>query len=313
MRSLNAHLVESESHERLPFHPDCPICQTRLAGSLPRGGFVPVRAQAAIATGLIAASTVAPSAALAVEQDQEREGTSPAAQAEGGNPAGEIAFDPGGAATALPEAPPSGPPTAEPPEGPAPSGTSNGNPTEAIVDDGDGTGPAVGEVTSPPGTSGPSPAVEAAPSVVTTPPPSPVTPPEPVNDASPAPSEPSEAQAIEPSRAPESSSTEHRTRRAASAPVAPVPAPRALPVASQPTSATPSVPPAPRSPAEPGDTSHVVEPGESLWAIAADLLGDEASPARIAREVHRLWQLNRDRIGTGNPDLLMIGTELSLR
>lgn len=312
MRSLNAHLIESESHERLPFHPDCPICQTRLAGSLLRGGFVSVRVQAAIATGLIAASTVAPSAAVAVEQDQEREGTAPAAQAEGGNPAGDTAFDPGGGATALPEAPPSGLPTAASPEVPAPSGTSNGNPTEAIVDEGDGTGPAAGEVASPPATTGPPVTVEAAPPVVTTPPPSPATPPQPVNDAAPAASEPTAADATGPSRAPGNRPTEHRTRRVASAPVAPVPAPTSVPVAS-PTSATPSVPAAPRSPAEPGDTSHIVEPGESLWAIAADLLGDDATPARIAREVHRLWQLNGDRIGTGDPDLLMIGTELSLR
>jgi len=53
--------------------------------------------------------------------------------------------------------------------------------------------------------------------------------------------------------------------------------------------------------------------GESLWAIANDLLGAEATPAEVAREVHRLWQLNRNRIGTGDPDLLMTGTTLVLR
>jgi hypothetical protein len=64
---------------------------------------------------------------------------------------------------------------------------------------------------------------------------------------------------------------------------------------------------------KPGDRTHTVLAGESLWAIATDLLGGDASPAKVAREVHRLWQLNRDRIGTGNPDLLMIGTRLELR
>jgi hypothetical protein len=58
---------------------------------------------------------------------------------------------------------------------------------------------------------------------------------------------------------------------------------------------------------------HVVQPGESLWAIADDLLGPGASPARISREVQRLWSLNEARIGTGDPDLLMVGTELRLR
>jgi hypothetical protein len=56
----------------------------------------------------------------------------------------------------------------------------------------------------------------------------------------------------------------------------------------------------------------VVLRGESLWSIAGDLLGDGASPARVAREVNRLWQLNDDRIGTGDRDLLMAGTKLEL-
>jgi hypothetical protein len=28
--------------------------------------------------------------------------------------------------------------------------------------------------------------------------------------------------------------------------------------------------------------------------------------------VNRLWELNQERIGTGEPDLLMVGTELQL-
>ena len=35
--------------------------------------------------------------------------------------------------------------------------------------------------------------------------------------------------------------------------------------------------------------------------------------AAIAREVNRLWELNRERIGTGDPDLVMVGTRLMLR
>jgi Tfp pilus assembly protein FimV len=65
--------------------------------------------------------------------------------------------------------------------------------------------------------------------------------------------------------------------------------------------------------AKPGDRTHTVLAGESLWTIATDLLGGDAGTAKVAREVHRLWQLNRDRIGTGDPDLLMIGTRLELR
>jgi Tfp pilus assembly protein FimV len=65
--------------------------------------------------------------------------------------------------------------------------------------------------------------------------------------------------------------------------------------------------------ARPGERTHAVQAGESLWSIASDVLGADASPAQVAREVHRLWTLNRDRIGTGNPDLLMVGTRLVLR
>jgi nucleoid-associated protein YgaU len=61
------------------------------------------------------------------------------------------------------------------------------------------------------------------------------------------------------------------------------------------------------------DRFHVVQRGESLWSIAKDLLGDDASVARIAREVNRLWELNSVRIGTGQPDLVMAGTRIALR
>ena len=58
---------------------------------------------------------------------------------------------------------------------------------------------------------------------------------------------------------------------------------------------------------------HVVKPGESLWSIATDLLGARASAARIALEVGRLWKLNKNQIGTGDPDVLPVGAELRLR
>jgi len=64
---------------------------------------------------------------------------------------------------------------------------------------------------------------------------------------------------------------------------------------------------------EDGARFYVVEAGDSLWSIAKRLLGPDASPGRLAREVSRLWTLNEDRIGTGDPDLLMAGTRLRLR
>ena len=58
---------------------------------------------------------------------------------------------------------------------------------------------------------------------------------------------------------------------------------------------------------------HIVQPGESLWSIAEKLLGPTATTAQIAREVDRLWKLNKDRLGTGSPDLLIVGAKLRLR
>jgi len=53
-------------------------------------------------------------------------------------------------------------------------------------------------------------------------------------------------------------------------------------------------------------------PGDSLWSIASAQLAPGADNAQIAREVNRLWNLNADRIATGQPDLLMVGTVLRL-
>jgi nucleoid-associated protein YgaU len=74
-----------------------------------------------------------------------------------------------------------------------------------------------------------------------------------------------------------------------------------------------TAPPAPPAAAARGRQTHIVRPGESLWSVARDQLGSRASTAQLAREVHRLWELNKDRIGTGDPDLLMVGTRLELR
>jgi nucleoid-associated protein YgaU len=66
-------------------------------------------------------------------------------------------------------------------------------------------------------------------------------------------------------------------------------------------------------PARAGDRVHVVFAGESLWSISRDVLGADATVADTAREVDRLWALNRARIGTGDRDLLPVGTRLVLR
>lgn len=55
----------------------------------------------------------------------------------------------------------------------------------------------------------------------------------------------------------------------------------------------------------------VVAPGESLWSISQERLGPQAAPPRIAREVERIYALNRSRIGP-DPNLIFPGQELSL-
>ena len=57
---------------------------------------------------------------------------------------------------------------------------------------------------------------------------------------------------------------------------------------------------------------YVVQAGDSLWSIAAGVLGPGATSARIAREVNRLWDLNAARIRSGSPELIQPGERLQL-
>ncbi len=70
-----------------------------------------------------------------------------------------------------------------------------------------------------------------------------------------------------------------------------------------------------RDPSPPADasqpTAHTVVPGESLWTIAADLLGPDADDAAIARLWPRLHAQNASTIGA-DPDLIHPGQVLVL-
>ena len=95
--------------------------------------------------------------------------------------------------------------------------------------------------------------------------------------------------------------------------VTPANAVAATPPAPAPVTTTNDLAPADRTSSGPNPAFLVVQPGDSLWSIAKRLLGPDASPAQIARKVSRLWDLNDDRIGTGRPDLILVGTKLRLR
>lgn len=102
-------------------------------------------------------------------------------------------------------------------------------------------------------------------------------------------------------------------RRAGAATALPAPAGASSAIAQ--TAILPALAPrrGPRDVARPGDRTHVVQPGESLWTIARDLLGDRSDVARIARRARVLWRLNRYRIIGREPGLLRIGALLRLR
>jgi hypothetical protein len=58
-----------------------------------------------------------------------------------------------------------------------------------------------------------------------------------------------------------------------------------------------------------GMNTTVVEPGESLWAIAQGRLGPDATPQQVGAETERIYLLNRDRIGV-DPNSVRAGQEI---
>ena len=343
MTSLSAHLRRPDAHGAMPFHADCPICRSeRLVGSLAVGGAISPRAQAALAASVLALSTTAPTA-LAAEPDSEHEGSAAVTQTASTDPSQNPNFDPGGTSEALPAQAPTMP------QNPAPATAGNDdsgpveqqpatNTNDPVVDNGDGqdTGQPQTQPT-PPNAPTQQPAPTAADQTATeqsTPDTSPPqTPTDPGPSADPAATTPAPTDSTTTADQPSTAGSAHsaprtqRPRRRPSHLTAPnivhhprtvsggaaaPPAP-SLAAVSAPAPVTTATTTVAADDAKPGDRIHRVRAGESLWSIASDMLGPSASPAQIAGEVHRLWQLNRERIGTGKPDLLMVGTILRLR
>ena len=342
MSSLTDHLRESGSHGRLAFHPSCPVCRAeRLSGSLASEAPVGQRGKAGLLAATLAGSSLGlPAAALA----QRNPASPPAASVPDGgrdrvdrsdrtrphNPAAEDDAPIGGENLIEPD-PDDG---REEPDPTPLSELAPEQPGEEID--------AAPEAAPQPQTA-PAP---VAPPVTVTPPPQPVPPqptPLPAPPVQPT-TPPAAGELVERPRA-ETAGDERRRvligvepnppavreRSQSSLGTAPNPptappdeqaaGPGSAPVpATEPAAARSSGPttvPASRSPRAPrgeidGD-SYTVRPGDSLWSIARRLLGANASAGRVAREVNRLWELNRERIATGDPNLLMVGTKLRLR
>jgi hypothetical protein len=293
-----------------------PTDQTRRLRS---GAIGPLRwARSAVAGSLLALAAVVPGVSVAAEPDSSQEGISAPEQAPdletdspGFDPGGEtdLPFDSGPPPGAAPQdvAPDAAPLESEPtddPEGraaPFLEPESPGIPDEAPARPLEGTPPDVppapGPLTEPPTDDGVTPEGAPAPR-----------PPEQVLSAEPG----SQARRkrgftavirIEPAR---SAYVETSVNPGASG--------ESTSSAGAGTPATDLIRPVvARSRALDNTRVHVVQPGESLWTIAENLLGAGSSATRIAAEVARLWELNRERIPSGDPDLIAVGQELRLR
>jgi nucleoid-associated protein YgaU len=338
VNSLNSHLTAGADHYLLRFHPDCPVCRTQRLVAFRSGGVLPLRTRAGLLAAALSAGTVIPSSLAAADEP-------PTANASQGpvpapTPAPESPLSP-------PPYQPS-PGTDETEEVPADEAphlrdllTSPEAGTDIEGEDVSGEGDENATAPMPVGQAPVEPApVEPAPVPLGQPPaPSPVEPPPapvqpgsaPVPQPPPEPVAPSPAAEIEEDATADSDDPgvrrkargqEAQRRRPVPQPFvhreagtdrenAPAPIGATVPAATA-TTALASQPPKPLSDPITGAT-YTVQSGDSLWSIARRLVGPRASAARIARELNRLWELNRDRIGTGDPSLIYAGTVLRIQ
>jgi hypothetical protein len=282
-----------------------------------------IRSTAALLGLLLVFGSLAPPLALAKrESDTEGEGTS----SPGALPGLEIGIghEPSGEETTLTEVP-VGPEESEAEEevtAPEIETTESGSGEQVMAPAAEGAPPPEAEVAVP---------VEVTPTPTTEPavPPPPIEPPAygvepapPAYEPSPSSAAPSGEAVVEnePIAAPMLEPASPGEKAAGRAPeVAPesVPTP-VVPVVPTPAPSSPAAAVIPVAAPEPagslaGKRTHQVAAGECLWDIAAAYLSSGASNAEIAAEVHRLWRMNAMRIGTGDPDLVMVGTTLRLR
>jgi LysM domain len=334
--SLTAHLTaDSAGHGRLAFHPDCPRCRAeRLAGTLAGDELAGRKVAAALAAVLAALPAAAPAAAA---QTPGRKADLQQPPPSGAPPGVGIEVDPGDGS--VPDT------YTAPTEGGGDDDESEGPPVDAApLDEPVGATPpteAPAPAPEPTTPSAPEPA-EPAPETAPAAPPSPAPAPAAPSPAPPPPQPPAPApEAGELIEAPEGRAARGTVRqvrigvepRPRTAPAgggqAAAPVPTLVEIAEPPVAAdtgaatTPVTEPSSAAavpvsqPASPpareinGDR-YTVQTGDSLWSIARRILGPDASAGRIAREVNRLWELNSERIRTGDPSLIHVGTVLEL-
>lgn len=279
-------------------------------------GRSPGRRAMAIALAIaLVFSSVAPGWALAAESESEGEGTAPHSL---NNPA----FEPGGEEAVLENLPGLG----------TSAGGSEENGEVPPVESEPAVQPELPEVPPPPGAEAEP--TTAAPSTEAT---SPVQPPPPAPEAEPAPQyqasapspPPVEPIENEPLVAPPQESAPAPSQDSGNGGQVEAPSPETVVEAPAPVAPVEPQAPAPEEPApvavapdpassgggpglSPASSSYTVRPGDCLWSIAERLLPNGASNAEVESEVARLWRLNADRIGTGDPSLILTGTVLRL-
>ena len=265
-------------------------------------------ARSAVTSALLALAAVAPAASIAAEPDTSQEGGSapeqvvdPDSDSPSFDPGGdtELPFDTGPAPTSPEDSPDLAPLESEPLDDPEGRAAPFAEPQTPAP-----TGPEDAPAMPPQAPPAPS-----APNVPTEPPPTapsaPVAIPRQSLSAEPGSRAKSRRQTWTAVASVDRSQSVPAETTDESEPAAIVNAPGA-PAAAQPVAARPSK-------LETNARIHTVRPGESLWSIARGLLGPDASAMRIAAEVARLWELNRDRIPSGDPDLIAVGQQLKLR
>jgi hypothetical protein len=338
VNSLNSHLTAGPDHYRLRFHPDCPVCRTQRLVAFRSGGVLPLRARAGLLAAALSAGTVIPSSLAAADEPptaNASQGPVPAPTPAPDSPLSPPQYQPSPGTDETEEVPADEAPDlrelltspeagsdtevedvsgeadeavpAPMPLGQAPAAPEPVEPAPAPL----GQPPAAPPVEPPPAP--PQPGSVPVPQ----PPPEPIAPPPAAEVEQDAAANPEDPGVKRPARGQEA-----KRRRALPQPFvhrgvvaepenAQAPIGATVPAATA-TTGLASQPPKPQSDPITGAT-YTVQSGDSLWSIAHRLVGPRASAARIARELNRLWELNRDRIGSGDPSLIYAGTVLRIR